>query len=131
MTDNGIPSYVLTLVEPIVGIICACLPITHNVFRRFPKKEFGFTSLISRLTGSRSSKNRSDYSIDNSGGSSQPSNWVELKDTKSGIDKDQFSRYKLPKAIVSNQTSQFAGVNSGVAVSSSDDLALLNEGHKA
>lgn len=98
--------------------------------RKLPKKNFGITSLISKLTGSGTSRNRSDYGINNTDGSSQPSNWVELKDAKAGTKHDQFSRYKSPVGIPSNQTSQFSGIESGIPAASNDDLALLQGGHK-
>ncbi|CAD6570796.1 MAG: hypothetical protein ASARMPRED_003940 [Alectoria sarmentosa] len=61
LTYNLIDTYVFTVCEPMTIIICACLPVMQNLFRKAYSDKFGLSSLRSLLLVARGS-NRTDVS---------------------------------------------------------------------
>lgn len=49
-----IPTYVFTVIEPMIAIICACLPVMQALFRRVYASGFGVRTLQSLLRSRRS-----------------------------------------------------------------------------
>jgi hypothetical protein len=80
ITYNLILTYVFTVLEPMLAIICACVPVLQNLLRGGAKTGFGIFSLYSLLRTGTTQKSTQDGSkMHSTAHASSKNNWSRIK----------------------------------------------------